>query len=611
MMFLNPWGLLGLLGLVALLIIYILKPKYQEKTLSSTYIWKLSLKYRKPKTPFDWIRSSLILILQILILTTLTLLMTDPNYKLNTLSGEKIVLLDASASMYKESARGSYFDLAKQHATKLAERTAPKDRFSIIYASDEPYFVVRRSSSLDYIKQNITNLKPTKSSVDYTKSMDLLEHLLRENPNSLIYFYTNKEIDLPANIEVINFSVLEHNIGILDFKAVLKPNGQYTFEAQVLNYGKAVDATFTLFVNGAYQTAKQVSFEAEENSVVSFDYEVLTFQDAYLTIDREDGYLLDNQFRIYGEFGTPIKVSMYSESEDATKSSLYFVRNALEALSKRFSIDVYTNEEDLKEGYDLYVYDTYIPPTLPTDGSIWVINSDIPTLGVLSSSEEVGSFHITKHQSNSLAYKKIASNLDTNQLNVTKYKRLTHYPEFERLLSIDGYPIVLTKDLNGQKITIFSFDFSYSNLPLNADYPLMMMGLFDYSNPSIIDKQHYYTGEKIYLNLKPDAYRMILTINDEQTIIDTFPFELNLDEVGTYLITQKFENKTDEYTSFYVSVKETESYKTIDGGTLVLPYIPTNKQVKKEDMLNLMPYITLFLYVIILIEWWVQYREQY
>ena len=42
-----PWGLLGLLSVAVLLLIYILRPNYQHKLVSSTFIWKLSLKYKK------------------------------------------------------------------------------------------------------------------------------------------------------------------------------------------------------------------------------------------------------------------------------------------------------------------------------------------------------------------------------------------------------------------------------------------------------------------------------------------------------------------------------------------------------------------------------------
>ena len=51
MTLMNLLGLLSLISLIILLIIYILKPNYQQQFISSTYIWKLSLKYRKRKLP--------------------------------------------------------------------------------------------------------------------------------------------------------------------------------------------------------------------------------------------------------------------------------------------------------------------------------------------------------------------------------------------------------------------------------------------------------------------------------------------------------------------------------------------------------------------------------
>ena len=47
MSFLYPLGLLGLIGIPILIIIYILKNKYTEQTISSTYLWRLSEKFLK------------------------------------------------------------------------------------------------------------------------------------------------------------------------------------------------------------------------------------------------------------------------------------------------------------------------------------------------------------------------------------------------------------------------------------------------------------------------------------------------------------------------------------------------------------------------------------
>ena len=78
MSLLIPLGLLGLSGLLILLLIYILKPNYQQKLISSTYVWKLSLKYKKKRLPISRLRNLLILLCQILIICCGALIMAQP-----------------------------------------------------------------------------------------------------------------------------------------------------------------------------------------------------------------------------------------------------------------------------------------------------------------------------------------------------------------------------------------------------------------------------------------------------------------------------------------------------------------------------------------------------
>ena len=63
MTLLLPLGLLGLISLAVLLLIYLLRPNYQQKLVSSTFVWKLSLKYKKNRMPISRLRNILILIL--------------------------------------------------------------------------------------------------------------------------------------------------------------------------------------------------------------------------------------------------------------------------------------------------------------------------------------------------------------------------------------------------------------------------------------------------------------------------------------------------------------------------------------------------------------------
>ena len=122
-----PIGLLGLIGLLILLIIYILKPNYQQKFVSSTYIWKLSLKYRKKKIPINKLRNVLILLCQVLICIAAALILSKPAVVAETSVGqnEKIIIVDASASMLAscESSDDTRFDRALKKTREIADET--------------------------------------------------------------------------------------------------------------------------------------------------------------------------------------------------------------------------------------------------------------------------------------------------------------------------------------------------------------------------------------------------------------------------------------------------------------------------------------------------------
>ena len=75
---LTPLGLLGLLAVAVLIVIYVIRPSYQNKSIPSTYIWKESLKYRKRQKPGNLFRNLLIILCQILLLSICALILATP-----------------------------------------------------------------------------------------------------------------------------------------------------------------------------------------------------------------------------------------------------------------------------------------------------------------------------------------------------------------------------------------------------------------------------------------------------------------------------------------------------------------------------------------------------
>ena len=79
MSFMYPLGLLGLIGVPLLIIIYILRSKYNEQTVPSTYLWHLSEKFFKRRNPLSGITGIISLILQILMVIILSLASPVPS----------------------------------------------------------------------------------------------------------------------------------------------------------------------------------------------------------------------------------------------------------------------------------------------------------------------------------------------------------------------------------------------------------------------------------------------------------------------------------------------------------------------------------------------------
>ena len=164
MTLLAPLGLLGLIGIVILIIIYILKPNYQQKFISSTYIWKLSLKYKKKKIPTSKLRNLLLILCQVLFLATCAAILARPNLVVKTMikEPEVIMILDASASMRAKVDETTRFSRAVEEAAELAAATFEEDGYvSMIFADDQPAYMLsprmRQSSKAD-LEQQLTAL---------------------------------------------------------------------------------------------------------------------------------------------------------------------------------------------------------------------------------------------------------------------------------------------------------------------------------------------------------------------------------------------------------------------------------------------------------------------
>jgi Ca-activated chloride channel homolog len=611
MSLLTPLGFLGLIGVLVLILIYILKPKFQEKSISSTFIWKLSLKYRKQRIPFQWLKSSIIVILQFAVLTLITLALTTPLLALNTQSGEKIVILDASANMLTESNGRTRFERAIQEIGALADQTTPEDRFTVILASHEPSFIARRLDSARFIKQLLSETIPTYGSADISAAIKLTEGVLAENPYAEVILFTGNQYLDTGTIKVRDMSNDEWNVAILDFSTKIE-QGYYQFTTELGSFNRNMDIAVKLYIDDVLRDAKVI--QVNDNETVKFTWDglyILNYAKAEVVVEYNDDFPYDNHFAIYGWENERFNVQLVSESPR-------FLQAALLTLGK-FKIDIPSPPEigapmPIKyEGYDLYIFDSITPENMPIDGAVWLINLDeMPTGIPLTLGTELnGDFTLTTPLSGSSKEASILNLVRPAQITVSKYRYISNHEQFHTILSNASDPLLLTKDINGQSLVVFGFSLHHSNLPIIPDYIALMHNLSTYSVQNMVERFIFYPGDQIDVRKKSSALSMTIQSPNGETTYDTFPVSFRAETPGSYTITQQLALGEISSVDFFVRIPENQSNFNYNYGLLSSPLVSNGSENvdASQDTMDLIYILVAVLIVIMLIEWRLHYNE--
>lgn len=666
MSLLNMLGLLALLSIAALIIIYLIRPNYQQKFVSSTYVWKLSLKYRKKRIPINYLRNILIIICQVLILTSLALIISQPVIRAPRSEDyvEKIAVIDASANMTavngQDDSATSRFDRAVEKVRELSDEVFESDgKITVILAGIDSSVEMRRvgAEDKDDFYTSLSALKCTNGSADMEGAMALAEEVLSEcveerNVAPEVLLYTATQYISEGDVTVVDVSESgEWNAAILGGVAQLNESYSYNFSVDVAVYGKdtPVRVGFDIYgVNGAsegsyvrmYKTATcindepvTVTLNTSESSEEGDDYSSdegpssdVVYSYSYVrvyiaSVDNtvaegfiNDSIASDDSFYFYGGTQHTLKVqyssSLYNPFINGIISSW---RNTLAANWTIEPTEVgSTDGEAALEGFDVYIFEHVMPEKLPDDGLVILIdpsNSSAPAGSGLSFGEPhvAGEDERFTFASGETSHP-VLNNIKAEDIWVTKYTSVTADSDYQELMFCGGEPVFLLKDEIDEKVLVLSVDINRSNLSMLPGFSLMMVDIFSYFFPGTISNYMYEVGDSVSFNSVSPSMDLYTPQGGELPFSE-FPASYYLDVQGTYTLTQSLLSGKSLSTSFFVKIPAGESNVKRIEDYLVNPY-KGNEPVKVEDY-DLLIYFASALVALLFIEWWLQSRNQF
>lgn len=616
MTLLYPLGLIGLIGVPFLILIYILKSKYKETTVASTFLWELSDKFMKKKQPFSTLKGLLSLILQILCVIFVSLSLSHPILHLKDSAKNYLFILDESASMNMECEGKTRFELALEEITSLINNSRDGSKYTLIEQNKSSSILYSYLESKEKAKTELNRLSPTTLNIDEVEAISLAQELFKEDSSFEVYYFTDKEYAKQENITVINCSNNEYNASIKNcsYKIV---NDSFVIEGSFISYSETRDIEVQLIVPDTLKNdeedkilaSKIITANQNEDTLFSFTVPLDNYAYFLVLLNVEDSLEYDNYYYLFGndsngEFTTLL-----------VSSNPFFLKNVISACGSS-NIRV-TSSYNGETGYDLYVFDSCSISSLPNDGSIILMNisSNVPSSMIIPQEKMAvsGGAKLSLSNEESIRYNDLSKDLLGNDIYVSEFMRYSLTKDFTTIYNYNEIPMVFAGNTSfDNKEVIFSFDVHNSSLPLNIDYVPLFRNIISYLLPPFIERTNFVAGEKIKINVLSNLESIRLnTSNNYSTYLPLSNSEIyyDLDYVGIYsLITTSKSNQTKAY-YVYVSFPIEES-NPIDFQEKIILYGDKSKG-NYDSQFDLLFISFILLLCIIVVEWEVYVYDEH
>lgn len=670
MTLLAPLGLLALLSIVILIIIYIIKPNYQQKMISSTFVWKLSLKYRKRKIPTSKLRDLLIIICQILILVCLAAVLTQPAQilKMSATQTEVIAIIDSSASMRTAINEVTRYERAVDDVIDFSDEILDENGIvSVIVAENQPYFLEERvnAEGRETLKNSLNSLVGGEKdcsfgSADMDKAISLCKDIVLDNPDAKIYVYTDTKYDsIPEGITVVDVTDDEEwNAAILDAYAEVV-DGYYNFTIEVACYGvdREIEVNLDVYgVNAANknEAGKDQSFsysvycKGDETKTIVFKYysdneednnsnsenveywfmdedyieKIYSYQDIYISIEEEDSYPEDNNFFIFGGQKDVVRIQYASALPNP------FMQAVLDRVKAHYQdrwdiqiTEVKLGEYGATENFDFYIFEddeirgdsggvtrkSVMPESLPTDGVVLLINPSSAPSGSDMRIED--GYYDYRGEGIPLTQETnhaVLKSVVAGNVTVSRVCAIENYDS--------SYELVLSSDNHPALLVRNESDCQVAVLGFSLHYSnLPMTEYFVYMMYNIFGYYFPSTVDgnafEVYEDVELNARSNSLTVSMGEAYeqtFESFPATVKFNTPGTYTLTQTTYYGDERQELIYVKIPAVESNIYRKEERLLNPYQEIDQSEYFRDLLF---YIAIALVAFLFVEWWLQSRE--
>lgn len=502
MQLLVPAAAAALLALPVITLLYFLKVRRPEVRVGSLVLWARHLADRQANAPWQRLRWSALLVLQLLVAALIAAALMRPGVAGAAGVGRTtVVILDASASMRATDVAPTRFSAGVARARQMASSLAPGQQMAIVQMAEHAQLLSAPTSDGAQLGSALDRARPSTGASDLGEGISLANAILAGRPGGSIVLigdgHSRPAAAPPragAPLTYISVGVTGENLAI----EALSRTGPGTVFARVANYGRAPrEVRVDMLVDGRLADVLPLHVDGNASADLTWTRLPAGAQVLEARLEGADAFALDDSAWLLTGMPPERRVLLVTADNG-------FLQRAL-ALRPGVRVDTVTPQAyRAGTAADLYVFDGFVPPGHLPEPALVV--GPPPGQGPVPAGPAVEPGAVLPAD----AREPLLRNVNLRDVHVQVAARVSVPNGWRVLVSATDAPLLLLHE-GEPRVAQLTFDVHHSDLPLRAAFPILVQNLVGHLMPGGFENQAYRLGAPVDLAAEPGATEVAVT----------------------------------------------------------------------------------------------------
>lgn len=624
----------------AILLLYMLRLKRRERIISSTFLWPSALRDLQANSPWQKLRSSPLMWLQIAFLALCVLALVRPALRVLAGGGQNMaIILDASASMSATDIAPTRFARAQNEARRLVDALSPGDSAAIILCGAQTRVLIAPTNNKNALKSAINAASAQDTSNNLNDAIALASSLLQKKNGAQIYLLSDgaapalSEISSATRgLQFVKIGARNDNIAItaLDARRGYASGSQYQIFATVRNYSpRAQSINLKLARDGNVVAVRPLTIAAGAQQSQLFDDLNIGAGTWSVRFDADDDLKADNIAYTQIAAQRAVRVLMVSDGDLFLERALNIDPNVQLLTSNLAGYAAARAKND----FDIVVCDGQIPPDeTPANQLIFgAVDADSPVVNRGAKTEFAANPSVVDWDKKDA----VTQFAPWSDVRFAQSLAVKTKPWARALVESENTPLVVVGQRGARRVVWCGFSLSQTDLPLRVAFPIFITNAVRWlSNQNGGETTTLRSGQSVPLDVPKNAANVTVSLpdgttrqiavnasangarnasansatngaaNDENS--DTTPLFSGADRVGEYSISSDGGNAKTGFAVSLLSAQESDlmprdTLRSDDGKSVVAENRPRANR-------ELWSFFVAAALLILGLEWWIYHR---